>query len=83
MFMNQVFNNSELLEYNIHLKWCKDTGLKINWLGRVLLFDNGAETNTELHKKWVDKILCQTDYSRREFTLPDPYQTTKLNVKHL
>lgn len=45
------FNNWELLDCNIHLKWCKKTGQKINGLKRVLLLDNGADADTELCKR--------------------------------
>lgn len=45
------FYHWELLDYNIHLKWCKETGLKINRLGHVLLFDNSDETNMGLYKR--------------------------------
>lgn len=77
------FNNWELLDYNIHLKWCKKTGRKINWLRRVLLFDNGAEADTELCKRnQYDKIWYETSGSWA-LAKHDPYQTTKLNVKHL
>lgn len=39
------------LDYHIHRKWCKGTGLKISRLGHVLLLDNSDETNMKLCKR--------------------------------